>query len=362
MSLKQTEKAFAQILKKAGYHTGYVGKWHISSPKPKDAGFDFVTYFMGNGPHYDRKVIEHGKRKLAKGFIEDYLADQAIKFIESSAKTRKPFLLHVGTQIPHMNHRYRWPASSESLALYKQSDMPVPKNWQDDLEEKPSYLKTGRHRVRGREYGYEDKTAIQKHFRSYFASITDMDRALGKLLAALDRLGLSDNTFIILMGDNGWFMGEHGFTSKVLPYEESIRVPFIVSGPDLKGTVCDELILNADIAPTFLDIAGIPVPDNMHGRSLVPLLNGETVDWRQSILYEALEPELGSWPLVAARTRRWKYIQTFHPENRSKLVFEELYDLEKDLGELNNLASSPSHSDVLKELKAELARLRKCIR
>ena len=363
MSLHRGEVTFAQLLKRAGYLTGYVGKWHLKWPKPKDAGFDDVTYFESNGPHYNRKVNERGRNTVAKGYIEDYLADQSVRFIERAAGAGKPFVLHHATQIPHMDHRFTWPAKAETLARYPLDRMPVPESWRDDLRGKPPYLKEGRNYVRAQEtYGYGDADAIRRHCQAYWASITEMDRSLGRIAAALARLGIRDDTWIILMGDNGWFMGEHGFTSKVLPYEESIRVPFLVSGPGLEGTTRDELILNADVAPTFLDLAGLPVPGNMHGRSLLPLLRGEDFAWRQGILYEAPKPELGSWPLAAVRTGRWKYIQTFDIKAHSTLVFEELYDLQADPHEMTNLASRPEHKATVQRLQAELARLREGIR
>ncbi|NQT87144.1 sulfatase-like hydrolase/transferase [bacterium] len=355
-SLRKGETTFAQILKRAGYRTGYVGKWHLPSPKPKAAGFDSVMHFMSNGPHMNRKVIDQGKPTIAKGFIEDYIAEKAIAFMEGGDG---PFLLHIGTQVPHMDHRFSWPSRPETRARFRDADMPVPASWQDDLSGKPPYLKTSRSRQRGVKYGYREKAAIQKHWADYLAAIADMDASLGKVLAALDRLGQRENTWIILMGDNGWFMGEHGFTSKVLPYEESIRVPFIVAGPGLKGTVCKELILNADIAPTLLELAGEPVPERMQGKSLVPLLHGNTKGWRTSILYEALKPELGSWPLVAVRDARWKYIRTFDIKDRTKVVFEELYDLDADPHELHNVIDVPANADTVARLKAELARLEK---
>ena len=363
MSLHRGEVTFAQLLRKSGYQTGYVGKWHLKWPKPKAAGFDDVTYFESNGPHYNRKVTERGRKTVAKGYIEDYLADQSVRFIERAAGAGKPFVLHHATQIPHMDHRFSWPAKAQTLARYPLDKMPVPRSWRDDLSGKPPYLKTGRNYTRAQEtYGYTDPAAIRRHCQAYWASITEMDAALGRIVAALDRLGIRDDTWIILMGDNGWFLGEHGFTSKVLPYEESIRVPFIVSGPGLKGETRDELILNADVAPTFLNLAGLPIPENMHGRSLLPLLRGERVTWRQSILYEAPKPELGSWPLVAVRTDRWKYIQTCAIRDPAKLVFEELYDLQADPHEMTNLAGRPEHKATVQRLQAELARLREGIR
>jgi len=192
--------------------------------------------------------------------------------------------------------------------------------------------------------------------------VTDLDRAVGRLLAALDRLRLRQDTYILLMGDNGWMMGEHGFTSKVLPYEESIRVPLLVAGPGVKLGSDPHLVLNADLTPTLLDLAGVPLPANLHGRSLRPLLAGKPTPWRSALLYEALKPELGSWPLVAVRTERWKYVQTFDLQQPAKLAFEELYDLSQDPGEMRNLAFSPEHQTTRRTLEAELRKLRASIK
>ena len=361
-SLKRTEVTFAHLLRRAGYQTGYVGKWHIQWPRPKGAGFDFVTYFMSNGPHHNRKVIERGRSKMAQGYVEDYLADQSIEFMEQAVKKGAPFVLHHATQIPHMDHKFSWPARQETLDRYPLDRMPVPTSWRDNLTGKPPYLKQARSYTRAQGmYGYRDAAAIRRHWQAYCASITEMDASLGRIVAALGRLNIRDNTWIILMGDNGWFMGEHGLTSKVLAYEESMRVPFIVSGPGLKGAVCDEMILNADIAPTFLELAGLPVPDNMHGRSLLPLLQGKTDGWRTSVLYEAVRPELGVQPTVAIRTRRWKYTQTLDAADQDKVAFEELYDLDADPHEMTNLVQVAGHLATVKQLNAELAALRASI-
>ncbi len=357
--LKAGEKTFAQYLKGAGYQTCFVGKWHIGGSTPGDVGFDDVVYFTSNGPQHDREVIEHGKQTTAKGYIEDHCADQSIRFIESAAKQDAPFLLHLCTQVPHMTPEFTWEARPETLELYNEAAMPVPETWDDDLFGKPPYLREARFRTRAQDiYGYRDPAAIREHTKRYYAAITDLDEALGRVIAAVGALGIRDNTYILLMGDNGWFMGEHGLTSKVLAYEESIRVPLIVSGPGLKGEVNDELVLNADIAPTLLDLAGAPVPSHVHGASLVPLLRGQQTDWRTSFLYEAPIPALGSWPLFALRSHEWKYIQTYDPEHPSRLVFEELYDLRNDPHEMGNLAGLEERRETQERLRAELAELR----
>jgi len=359
-AVNKRSRTFAQYLKEAGYRTGLAGKWHLKNT-PESLGFDFASYFTSNGPQYDRKAIEAGRKTTARGYVEDYNADQSIRFLTEAAKSGDPFVLFHCTQVPHMTPLMDWTAKDEMLATYNQAAMPVPETWRDDLSGKPPYLKTSRSRTQARKYGYDKKEGIQRHCRNYYASITEMDATLGRVLEALDKLGLRETTWVLLMGDNGWFMGEHGFTSKVLPYEESIRVPMIVAGPGTAPRVDKHLVLNVDLAPTMLDLAGLPVPEAMHGASLVPLLKNEKTSWRKSFLYEAPTPSLGSWPLVAIRSERWKYIQTFDIKNRKKLVFEELYDLKADPTEMRNLADDPTHATLKRQLAEELQRLQRSV-
>lgn len=361
--LRAGERTFVGSLKSAGYRTGFAGKWHLDNPRdPEAAGFEASTWFKSNGPHFDRKVTESGKQRVAPGFIEDYLAGQVIAFLEDAARGPAPFFFHLCTQLPHMNPQFDWQPRAETLRLYDGKPFRLPPNWRDDLRGKPPYLAAGRHRTQAESYGYGGEAGVLNHLKRYYAAITDLDRALGTVFTALDRLGLRENTYVLLMGDNGWFIGEHGFTSKVLPYEESIRVPLIVSGPGLRAAVCDSMVLNADIAPTLLDLAGLPASSNMHGRSLRPSLEGRTAPPRAAMLYEALEPTLGSWPMVAIREKRWKYIRTFELQHPEKLAFEELYDLENDPGELRNVAAAAGNGELVRRLRRELDGLRQRIR
>lgn len=359
--LRPGERTFVPYLKKAGYRTGFTGKWHLAPPTPEEAGFEASAWFVSNGAHYDRKVTGGGQVRVAPGFIEQYLADQAIAFLESAARGPAPFFFHLCTQLPHMNERMDWEPRPETLRLYENAPFRMPANWRDDLSGKPVYLKEGRHRQQAESYGYDSEAGIRKHLARYYGAITDLDREMGRVFAALDRLGLRENTYVFLAGDNGWFLGEHGFTSKVLPYEESIRVPLIVAGPGVRAGVCRDLVLNADLAPTVLELAGAATPPNLHGRSLRAQLQSRGVKWRSSFLYEALEPTLGSWPLVAIRGERWKYIRTFDARDRDRLVFEELYDLKAGPGELRNLAGAPEHAATRARLEKELNQLRRSI-
>ncbi len=360
--LNEDEKTIAHYLKEAGYFTGMVGKWHLTN-SPEWCGFDFYRYFRSNGRYYNRTVIEDGEEKVIEGFIEDYNARQSCDFLDQAVAKKRPFFLFHCTQIPHMNHEFDWNARPETLAMYDQDEMPVPETWQDDLEGKPPYLKESRSRTQALKYGYDKKEAIQRHCKRYYASITEMDASLGTLLEKVDQLGLRENTYIILIGDNGWFMGEHGFTSKVLPYEKSIRVPLIFCGPGIEKGVDSRLILNADLAPTILQLAGVSIPDNMHGSNLSPLFRKQNqTEWRTSFLYEALKSQLGSWPLTAVRTGRWKYVQTYDIDDPSKLAYEELYDLEKDPQEMVNRIDDETLAATKKQLFNELVRLKKRIK
>ncbi len=359
--LKASETTFAERLQQAGYRTGFVGKWHISTRKPAQCGFDDVVSFHSNGPHFGRRVIDHGQPTVAEGFIEDYLARRAVDFIEAG-DGRQPFVLHLCTQVPHMNHHFDWTPRAKTLALYPREKMPLPVTWQDELAAKPPYLKTARSRTKALEYGYDDPAKIREHFRRYYGAITDTDAALGHLFEAVDRLGLRENTYIVAMGDNGWMIGDHGFTSKVLPYEPSIRVPLIVAGPGIDPAVRDELVLNIDVMPTLLAMAGVEVPPNVHGRSLMPLVLGKSPAWREAFFYEAPDAQLGSQPLRAVRDRRWKYIKTEPSASVSPVGFEELYDLQNDPNEMHNLAGQAEHAETLRALRESLERLQAEIR
>jgi len=349
------ERTFAHALREAGYHTGLVGKWHLAN-SPQECGFEDATYFVSNGSYYNRKVLERGEEIAVEQHIESYNARQAIDFIQRAAERDEPFALFLCPQLPHLDHRHKWDARPETLARYEKTDLPLPASWNDDLSGKPPYLQSARSRVKAIEdYGYDDGARVRQHTREYYAVITDLDAALGQVLAAVEEMGLRDDTMIIVMGDNGWFVGEHRLTSKVLPYEESMRVPLFVYAPGMAPRAETRMVLNIDLAPTILEWAGAPRPQNLHGRSLLPLLRGETTAWRTSFLYEAPQGELGIRPNFALRTERWKYIATFADgATHDAPVFEELYDLHDDPHEMTNRIRAAEYRETTEQLKTEL--------
>lgn len=350
-SLRKGEPTFARALKDVGYTTGVTGKWHLGN-SPSACGFDFASTCWSNGTWYNREFTIDGKKRKRPGFVDDVAVDESLRFLDQAAQADKPFALWLCTQVPHMDHKHTWPAKQEYMDQYDVEAMPLAETWDDDLSGKPAYLETSRSRTQALKYGYDDPQNIRKHTRDYYASVQQMDAAVGKFLDELDRRGLRENTWIILMGDNGWMLGEHGFTSKVLAYEESMRVPMAVVGPDLKPQVRDELVLNIDLTAMIYQLAGLEVPSSLHGRSVLPIVQGETPsDWRTSFLYEAPTPQLGSKPLWAVRDARWKYIET---ELGNGQVFRELYDLNSDAIETKNLADESSHADLIAEFSQQL--------
>jgi len=358
VSLLPNESTFAHSLREAGYRTGLVGKWHLGN-SPQECGFEDTVYFQSNGSYYNRSVLEHGTQKNIAQHIESYNAQQAVAFMERSVQDDTPFLLFLCPQLPHLDHQHQWDAREETLVQYANVDIPVPTSWNDDLSGKPPYLKNSRSHVKAiKDYGYDRADRVQQHAREYYAVITDLDAAIGEVLRAVDEMDLRGETLIVMMSDHGWLLGEHRLTSKVLPYEESMRVPLLISAPGIAPRGEERLVLNIDVMPTILEWAGLPEAANLHGRSLLPLMRGEPVNWRDSFFYEAPQQELGVQPNFAVRNQQWKYIQTFSEDvlqdEMPLPIFKELYNLRDDPYEMSNLIMTSEYQEVTEQLEVDL--------
>ena len=354
--LRAGEVTFAQHLKSDGYRTAMVGKWHVSGT-PQAAGFDFSCFFRGNGPYVNRAVWDEGRELRPAQHVDDYCIDRSIAFLEEARGRKESFVLFHAMQLPHMDNHHAWPSPEEFRARYDPAKLPVPSTVTGDLSGKPPYLESVRNRTRADEEGYRDPAAVQKHTRDYYAVVTQLDAMIGRLLAALDRLGLRDHTWIIFTSDNGWLLGEHRMTSKVLAYSESIRVPLLIAGPSIAPRTETGLALNLDLAPTMLELAGQPVSAAMHGRSLVPLLRDSLAAWRDVFIYECLDGYGGTKPMLGAITKDWSLIQTW--EDRAEIPtgahpFTELYHRTSDPAESRNVAASPAHANVRVRLEREI--------
>jgi arylsulfatase A-like enzyme len=346
--LKPAEKTVASYLRSSGYQTAMIGKWHIGQ-SPQDLGFDYNVYFNGNGEYYGRSINDRGKMVKPAQHCDEYSVDRGIDFLKEAVKNDKPFFLFQCTQLPHMDGKLLWNAKLETLNKYDRSKMPVASNRLDDLSGKPPYLKEVRNRTQALEYHYPDVDAIQKHTLEYYSVITEMDDALGRLLAVIRELKVEDNTYIIFMSDNGWMLGEHGFTSKVLPYNNSVRVPLFILGPGINGHVNDNIVLNIDLAPTILDLAGVKKPAAIQGKSMLPLLFNKEVSWRKAFVYEGIGTYGGAKPHLAVYDNSYRYIVTYQDSTLKSAIFRELYDLKKDGNEMHNIIKDPAYSQVIND-------------
>ncbi|MCK4565390.1 MAG: sulfatase-like hydrolase/transferase [Verrucomicrobia bacterium] len=370
-SIHNSEVTFADYLKGAGYRTAQFGKWHIGNT-PASVGFDTYARIYGNGSWFNRSIdsnIPGMPTDLGGTFYEEFMANRVIEYVSNhvATATAEPFVLWWCNQVAHVDGSYNYPASTVSLDLHAVEDMPVPGNWADDLADKPPHLATSRYITQSvsQDYGgpggysnmdpgvrntYMGQDNVQQHNKEYYSAVTDLDREIGRVLDALEDPNgdgntsdsIVDNTWVIFLGDNGWQTGSHKFTSKVLSYEESMRVPMIIRAPGLASRVETNLVLNIDVTQLMLDVAGVAIPDNMPGRNLRTLLENPSAPWRDRVLYEALSSDLGNKPHRTIRTGRYKYIQTHGLVPQ----FEELYDLATDPLELTNLASDPAYAAI----------------
>ncbi len=358
------EQTFVQLLKEAGYRTAMVGKWHIEQ-SPQELGFDFSCTFRANGTYFGRKVTDNGVTVTPAEHVDAYCVARSRAFLDRCMRYDEPFVLFHATQLPHMDHRHQWPSQPQTRARYVNGSMPLPDTWQDDLAGKPPTLAGSRNRTQAQTYGYDQVENLQAHIGDYYAVVTDMDAMLGRLFQTLDRLRLWDNTWVIFLSDNGWLLGEHGMTSKVLPYDPSARVPMAIVGPGLQPRTEDALVLNIDVAPTLLNLAGVTVPEPLHGRSLVPLLYSPYTRWRDRFVYECVDGYGGTRPLLGVISKQWKLLHTWNEKfgvGRSEPNFVELYHRLEDPQEGHNVALAPHRQDVRQALAESIVQHRVRVR
>ena len=351
---------FSQVLQKAGYETAFVGKWHMKPTSDPRPGFDYWLSFKGQGVYTDPELNENGRAFKAKGYMTDLLTQYAVDFIKRPRQ--KPFSLCIWHKAVHQP----FTPADRHKNLYADAEMPEPASFRDTLEDKPAWQRaetvTGGRRTLPA--GKPVPVSIPpgtwnprgKGKLDYFRALAGVDDSLGRVLGALEERGILSNTVIIFAGDNGFFHGEHRRGDKRLAYEESIRIPLLLCGPGVAkpGSVPGQMVLNIDLAPTILDLAGAELPGKMQGRSLKPILAGDKPDWRESFLYayykEAWLPAIPT--MLGVRTTDWKYVR--YPEIKD---LDDLYDLRNDPHEMHNLADDPAAKEQLAKIRAELERL-----
>jgi arylsulfatase A-like enzyme len=333
------------LLKQAGYRIGFIGKYGVGPKKdlPIDK-YDYWKGFPGQGKY------EHEDENGNYKHLTQIMGEQAIEFLQGCSQ-QQPFCLSVSFKAPHVQDSdpRQFIYDRAYSDLYKDIAIPTPETaaprYFDAL---PEFLRNSEARRRW-EIRFPDNEKFQESVRSYYRLITGVDVVIGKIRDQLRQLNLDDNTVIILTGDNGFYLGEYGLAGKWFPHEISIRVPLIVYDPraagKYRGLVPDQMALNVDIAPTILELANLPVPQQMQGQSLVPLLKGKDPVWRYEFFYEHPFEHKTIAKSVALRTKRYKYARYVDHD------YEELYDLQNDQSETINLAKDDKYKDVLAFLR-----------
>jgi N-acetylglucosamine-6-sulfatase len=348
---------FPRLLHDAGYETAYVGKWHMGNDDSPRPGFDRWVSFKGQGQYDNPTINEDGKvSQVRGGYMTDLLNDRAVEFL--TRKRSKPFALYLAHKAVHGP----FTPAERHKGLYADDPIARPESADDPLEGKPALRRPVAEPAAKKKAQAKPKAKAKgsaggnELIRNQLRALRSIDEGVGRIFSALEEAGALDNTLIVFTSDNGYFWGEHGLGDKRAAYEESIRVPLLMRLPGLikPGTTIDAPALNVDIAPTILDLAGVAIPEDVQGRSLVPLLRGDSSNWRTSFLSEYFaEPQYGRIPSwQAVRTDRWKYIHYTELDG-----MDELYDLRSDPHELKNRIDDPSAKPALDEMKAELARL-----
>ena len=400
-----SQQTFPALLQQAGYQTALFGKWHLES-LPR--GFDKWEIIPGQGDYYNPDFIEmDGDTVQVKGYLTNIITDKSIHWMEHERDKAKPFCIMIHHKAIHRN----WMANTPELKLYEDKVFPLPDNFYDQYEGRRAAAeqemsiiedmdvlydlkmnrpdKTSRLKERYESYygrmNAEERAAwdafyepiirdfyeknltgrelaewkYQRYMRDYSKVVKSLDDNVGRVLDYLAASGLDDNTLVVYTSDQGFYMGEHGWFDKRFMYEESFRTPLIMRLPkgfSRKGDV-SEMVQNIDYAPTFLELAGMKVPDDIQGVSLVPLLEGKhPKNWRKSLYYHFYE-----YPAEHAVKRhygvsngRYKLIHFYNDIDEW-----ELYDLQADPHEMHNIYGQPGTEKITRKMMKELHKLQK---
>ena len=398
------QQTFPKILQAAGYQTAMIGKWHLVSDP---TGFDHWDILVGQGDYYNPTFIRDGERVCREGYATNIITDLALEWLDKERDKDRPFCLFVHHKAPHRT----WMPDLCDLELFSDAEFPLPDNFYDEydgripaslqemsvvkdmdlvydlkLADKENEIHTSTGLEQAGRSLYDRFTSGQKkvwdahydpiieefkrqgldgdalarwkyrqYMRDYLRVIHSVDRNVGRLLDYLESNGLMDNTMIVYTSDQGFYMGEHGWFDKRFMYEESFRTPLLVRIPGGRKGDIEELVQNIDYAPTILEFAGVDVPEDMHGVSFLPLLEGgKTEDWRNSIYYHYYEypAEHAVRKHFGIRTDRYKLIRFYGDIN-----CWELYDLLEDPSEMHNLYGVPGTESLTDSLRTELLRL-----
>lgn len=386
-----SQDVFPRRLQHNGYQTAWIGKWHLESfPQ----GFDHWQILPGQGFYYNPAFISMtGDTSRIEGYCTDVITDLTLEWLDKREK-EKPFCLVVGEKATHRT----WMPDLEDLGKFDHVDFKLPPNFWDnyagrkaaqkqfmtieslhlsyDLKlqadtglGKANYLRFNAQQKKKWDAYYDEierdfnqknlsgkdliEWKFQRYMRDYLSTAVSMDRNIGRILDYLDQHGLKESTIVVYTSDQGFYMGEHRWFDKRFMYEESMRMPLVIRYPGKvkAGTEINDLVVNIDFAPTLLSLGGVNVPEDIQGKSLLPLLEGDNKNWRKAVYYHYYEypDEHRVMPHFGVRTKRYKLIRFYGDGD-----FWELYDLEEDPGEMNNIYAERKYGKTVKALKEDL--------
>lgn len=394
------QQTFPKLLQKAGYRTAMIGKWHLES---EPTGFDHWEILPGQGVYYNPEFITREGRHTDQGYVTDLITEKSLRWLDDARNSEKPFMLMMHHKAPHRE----WQPGPDELTLYKNTDFPEPATLFDDYSGRGTAEKTQdmtiskTMRIEEDLKMYKDKSKMrltglnrmdslqmarwnevydpiiagfykadlsgsdlvrfkyQRYLQDYLACIAAVDKSVGEILNYLEKTGLDKNTVVIYASDQGFYLGEHGWFDKRFMFEESYRTPLVIRWPGVirPGSVNNDMVSNIDLPETFLEMAGLTVPSDMQGRSMLPVLKGKTPsDWRKEHYYHYYElPGPHSVKRhYGISTDRYKLIHYYYDIDEW-----ELYDRKADPLEMKNVYNDPKYAKIRKDLHKRLTSLMK---
>ena len=405
-----SQQTFPKLLQKAGYQTAMIGKWHLKSDP---TGFNYWKVLPGQGSYYNPDFRTPKGRERITGYCTDIVTDIGLDWLKNKRDTKKPFMLMLQHKAPHR----AWNAGPKHLNTFDDVTIPEPdtlfdaykdrqpviadqqmtiarhmrplfdlKIFTEKTRETPqgkrffrrmtpeqqkayydAYIKENQNFVDAKLTGKEKlKWEYQRYIKDYLRCIQSIDDNVGRVLEYLDKAGLSKNTIVIYSSDQGFYLGEHGWYDKRWIFEQSLKTPLLVRWPGVvkNKSTNKNVVSNLDLAQTFLEMAGVDQPDDMQGKSLVPLLRGENVkDWRKTFYYHYYEIGVHNVPahfgVVTDQHKLVRYYKTRKNRKTVDINQWELIDYKKNPTETKDYFNDPAYSEIKQELLTELRRLQK---
>ncbi|MBP2830653.1 sulfatase [Aquimarina sp. U1-2] len=355
----QLQNTYPLLLRKAGYITGFIGKYGVGNQLPV-AEYDYWKGFGGQGSFNQKD--ENGDPI----HLTQKIGQQAFEFLEQQKNTEKPFCLSISFKAPHVegDPGYFLPDSAYNN-LYKGDTLLIPSTSAEAyLNHFPASFTTNNVARKRWQTRFATPEMQQISIKKYYQLIHGVDVIVGKLVEQLKATGKDQNTVIIYTSDNGFYLGEYGFAGKWYGSDPSIRVPMIIYDPrnPTIGKTIDKKVLNIDIAPTILSMAHVTTPITMQGKDLTKLIENPEIEWRDAFFYEHLWQSSEHYYIPSTEGLVWKdkkYMKYFMNQNTDEIIFEELYDLSKDPNETNNLIDKSEYKPLEKKVKEKYTAVKK---